>query len=281
MLINYKQVNLMRVFFLGTSAAEALPGVFCNCAHCRRAIQAGGKNLRLRSSVLVNDELLIDLSPDFACFRVKYGLDVSRLKAVLITHTHQDHFSPQVLSYNCSSFSENPVRLEFFMSPYAAQMMRETRYEKECFWQNVGVTEVEPYKQYGFESYRITPIEASHNQPQSLFYLIEHGGSSLLYATDTGAILPGAEEFLAGKRLDIVCLDATSGKNHGKPHRHLGFEDIIGIKQKLTEKGCCGEGTLFLATHFTHFIGMLHEEIEEYFRPYGIIPAYDGLTVEK
>jgi phosphoribosyl 1,2-cyclic phosphate phosphodiesterase len=271
----------MRVLFLGTSAAEALPGIFCNCMHCKRAIEAGGKNLRLRSSVLLNGELLIDLSPDFGCFRVKYGLDVSRLRAVLITHTHQDHLSPQILSYNSLSFTEKALPLKFFMSPYAAQALKQARYEREDFWKHIEVIEVKPYKQYRFDGYYITPVEASHNKPQSLLYLIEHGESRLFYATDTGAVLPRAEEFLAGKRLDIVCLDATSGKNHGKPTRHLGFMDIIEVKERFLKMGCCDEDTLFLATHFTHFTGMLHEEIEQYFKPYGIKPAYDGLAVEK
>ena len=269
------------MLFLGTSAAEGIPGVFCNCKLCQRAISAGGKNLRHRSSALVNDELLLELSPDFPGFRIKYALDVAKLKAVLVTHTHQDHFSPQYLSYNCPSFAENAVPLKLFMSPYAAEQLKGMKYEKYDFFNYIEIVEAQPYERYSLGSYAITPLEASHNVPQSLLYLIEHEGKTMLYGTDTGAILPRAQEFLSGKKLDIVCLDATAGRNHGKPQRHLGFSDIIEIKEKFIQTGCCDGATLFFATHFTHFTGMLHEEIEEFFAPYGIRAAYDGLIVEK
>jgi phosphoribosyl 1,2-cyclic phosphate phosphodiesterase len=51
----------MKLLFLGTAAAEGFPGLFCNCASCREARALGGKNLRMRSSLLINEDLLIDL----------------------------------------------------------------------------------------------------------------------------------------------------------------------------------------------------------------------------
>ncbi|HEX28759.1 TPA: hypothetical protein ENG04_01615 [Candidatus Poribacteria bacterium] len=54
----------MKVKFLGTAAAEGWPGVFCECENCRRAREAGGKNIRTRSSLLLNDIYKVDLPPD-------------------------------------------------------------------------------------------------------------------------------------------------------------------------------------------------------------------------
>ena len=50
----------MRLFFLGTAAAEGYPAIFCQCANCHQARLLGGRNLRHRSALLVNDDLLID-----------------------------------------------------------------------------------------------------------------------------------------------------------------------------------------------------------------------------
>ena len=33
----------MRIKYLGTGAAEGIPGMFCACAACKRALKAGGK----------------------------------------------------------------------------------------------------------------------------------------------------------------------------------------------------------------------------------------------
>ena len=50
----------MEILFLGTGASEGWPGLFCPCEHCLRAVQAGGKNVRTRTSFLVDGSLLID-----------------------------------------------------------------------------------------------------------------------------------------------------------------------------------------------------------------------------
>src|SRR4030042_946112 len=55
---------LMRLFFLGTAAAEGYPAIFCNCANCRQARLLGGRDQRFRSALLVNDDLLIDFAPE-------------------------------------------------------------------------------------------------------------------------------------------------------------------------------------------------------------------------
>ena len=51
----------MHLLFLGTAAAEGYPGIFCECDNCKEARALGGRNLRLRSSLLVNDDLLLDM----------------------------------------------------------------------------------------------------------------------------------------------------------------------------------------------------------------------------
>ncbi len=50
----------MKLTFLGTDAATAFPLPFCKCDVCTECRELGGKNLRKRSSLLINDDLLID-----------------------------------------------------------------------------------------------------------------------------------------------------------------------------------------------------------------------------
>ena len=43
----------MKVQYLGTAAAERIPGMFCNCEVCRRALALGGKNIMTQAQVLI------------------------------------------------------------------------------------------------------------------------------------------------------------------------------------------------------------------------------------
>ena len=50
----------MKLRYLGTAAAEGIPGVFCDCKVCREARTKKGRFIRTRSQLLLEDELLID-----------------------------------------------------------------------------------------------------------------------------------------------------------------------------------------------------------------------------
>lgn len=54
----------MQITFLGTGAASAVPLPFCTCSLCQTARRLGAKELRARSALLVNDDLMIDFGPD-------------------------------------------------------------------------------------------------------------------------------------------------------------------------------------------------------------------------
>ena len=50
----------MKLIFLGTAAAEGVPALFCNCKTCEKTRKLKGKNIRKWSSILINDNLIID-----------------------------------------------------------------------------------------------------------------------------------------------------------------------------------------------------------------------------
>ena len=54
----------MKILFLGTSAATSFPLAFCRCRVCEKARINKGKDIRKRSSVIINDDMLIDFGPD-------------------------------------------------------------------------------------------------------------------------------------------------------------------------------------------------------------------------
>jgi len=89
----------MKITFNGTGAFEGFPALFCECEHCSRARNMDEKNYRMRSSCLIDDALLIDFSCDTYA-RCLYGkLDLTKVKNIIITHSHSDHLYPPDL-YN-------------------------------------------------------------------------------------------------------------------------------------------------------------------------------------
>ena len=85
----------MRIRYLGTAAAEGFPAVFCNCAACKMARELG--ELRTRSQALIDETLLVDLPPETYYHTVRFGIDLSAVSHLLVTHSHTDHFYAQEL----------------------------------------------------------------------------------------------------------------------------------------------------------------------------------------
>ncbi|GAI41159.1 unnamed protein product, partial [marine sediment metagenome] len=79
---------------LGTAAAEGWPALFCECEACRKAREAGGKDIRRRASYQLGDTMHIDWGPDSYNSMIAFGLDYSPLRHLLVTHAHQDHWMP-------------------------------------------------------------------------------------------------------------------------------------------------------------------------------------------
>ena len=87
----------MQVTFLGTSAAPSMPNPFCVCQACSDARRVAGKNLRRRSSIAINDDLLVDIGPDIATASFDHDFCLTGIEVCLLTHAHEDHFDPEFL----------------------------------------------------------------------------------------------------------------------------------------------------------------------------------------
>ncbi|MGW1888676.1 bifunctional adenosylcobinamide kinase/adenosylcobinamide-phosphate guanylyltransferase [Streptomyces sp. NPDC002004] len=75
----------MELTLLGTGAPEGLPRPGCPCAACALAL---GGNARAATSVLVDDALLLDLTPGAAFAAARAGHSLSGVTQVLLSHPH-------------------------------------------------------------------------------------------------------------------------------------------------------------------------------------------------
>ena len=86
----------MKITMLGTGAI-GYPLAFCNCENCNLARKHKGKSIRKRASILINEDLLIDLGPDVQNSMNMYGKNMNNIKYLLQTHIHTDHYDPGII----------------------------------------------------------------------------------------------------------------------------------------------------------------------------------------
>lgn len=264
----------MRVLFLGTAAAEGVPGLFCGCEVCRIARQRGGKNLRTRSSIFIDDTLKIDLPPDTLHHILAYGLDLSHLRHLLITHTHEDHLALHELGYLVPGFAYRDAPLIAYGSEDFARTLVGISDDLRK-WLNVQV--LQPFAPYKIERYTVIPILAHHRAEEQCYnYIVSDGVKTLLYMCDTGWYREATWRYLAGTRLDAVIAECTKAFVDAPYDTHLGLSDVLQLQVRLLSMGVAHADTRWAVTHFSHNGRPLHEELEAFCHPHGIEVAYDG-----
>ena len=84
----------MKLTFLGTSAGEFYPAMWCECPYCEYARTHGGRNLRRHSCALLDDDVLIDFPSHAFLTAQALGLNLRKITTLMVTHSHLDHFDP-------------------------------------------------------------------------------------------------------------------------------------------------------------------------------------------
>lgn len=272
----------MRIQILGTAAAEGWPAVFCRCEYCKRARELGGKNIRTRSGAIVDDVVMIDLSPDTYAHALRFDLDLLSVESVLITHDHQDHYYPEELSMRGPTFShlvDAPPVLTVYggdrVGESLAPVITSTGQPPRLAYQNIRA-----FQPFDLPSgHRVTPLRALHDRSmECLLYLLQKDGMAILYGHDTGLFPEETMEVLKGIHLDIVLLDCTScGFTEGT--NHMGFPDNLVMRDRLAAIGCVDAHTQMVITHFSHNGHLLHDELCALAEPEGFTVAYDGIVL--
>jgi len=273
----------MKLHFYGTGASEGFPAMFCMCEHCRKARELGGKNIRTRTCTQIDEELLIDFSVDAYCHILHGGLDMSKVKNILFTHSHTDHFLPQNIVNALppmAAADAAPHRYHLFGNSKCEAMLREVLRGKENAEQYLCFTQVEDMQPFTVSGYTVTPIETVHDPAETCFiYCIEKDGKALLYAHDSAMFTETVWQKLSRFTFRCVVLDCTSVMQPNIFQSHMSFADNLIIKARMLESGMADRNTRFVATHFAHTFNPLQQRLEEEMAPYGFIPAYDGMEL--
>lgn len=277
----------MKIKYLGTAAYEGIPSIFCQCQSCKRALKLGGKNLRTRSSAIVNDEILIDFNADTVSHYLTYKFDFASLKYCLITHSHPDHFYPEDLTILAESpYAQNPFPVSFYGGKAAYEKLIATFSTKLSVSSRANITLVSPGDFLTVGDNKILALKADHSPETSpVIYAIEdRSGKRILYAHDTGTF---SDDVIADMqrlgRFDIISLDCNhSFDEEGGERNHMSLKTNAMMKELLYAKNLADDGTKIIVNHFSHnsLRGHDHEELSVEAAKYGFIASYDGLEIE-
>lgn len=250
---------------------------------CQQARKNGGKDIRTRSSIDIDNRLKIDFPPDSLHHIQTYGLDYSSLQHLLITHTHGDHFATTELEYIAQGFAWDRATLNIYGNREACSMVEAQSAEVQA---GVRMHRLDVFDTVAIDHYKVTPLRATHQGDVHCFnYMVNDGQKRLLYACDTGWYEQPTWQALTNAKLDLIVLECTMGFVQEGWKYHIGLYDLQKLKVEFERIGAADRSTKWCITHFSHNgssdLGRaLHSEMEAFCNPIGVTVAYDGLLID-
>ena len=265
----------MKIKILGTAAAEAWPGLFCNCETCKKVRKLGGKDIRSRASVIFDGVLLIDGGYDNFMHSLYDNVYFPDIKTVFFTHEHSDHFTPT--DFRCFFYNEKSL----YGSEKVIKDMKDYAEIPPIY---EGINVIKPFETVTTaDGHTVTSLKAEHNPDQTdqMNYIVEYEGKTVAYLTDSGLYEDQKTwDFIGRFKFDCVISECTSGWNPEPPFYHQTFEGVKKAREILKNMGCITQDTPYYLTHFSHNVKLLHSEICERAEPFGFIVCYDGMDIE-
>ena len=141
------------------------------------------------NGLIIEETILIDCGISFK----KLKDDYKKLKIVLLTHRHQDHFNKATIK---KLASERPT-LRFGCCEWLVKDLVECGVEKK----NIDVLEID--KIYNYRDFKLIPIKLYHDV-ENCGYKLKIDDNKLIYATDTNRI-----EHIIAKNYDFYFIEGN------------------------------------------------------------------------
>ena len=278
----------MKIKLLGTGGSEGIPAIFCNCPICINAKQKKGNEIRKRSSAIINDELMIDFPPDILSYICDYNLDITKIKYLLVTHSHSDHLCLDDLAQRNEYVSKG--RQEELLNVYGNSSV--IKLVKNAMISNgaensATYTSVSSNSKFNCGDYCVLPIKSKHmKSEESLLYIITKANKTVFYCTDTDILDEEQFELLALEKVKIDCaiFDCTFGKVNDLPtsltEGHLNIYGVEKMVNLLKKYELVKENAKFVLTHIAHCGMVTHEQLEKLANKHGFVAGFDGLEIE-
>ena len=252
----------MKLFFLGTGAADFLPSLNDKD---RFTID---KNIRRCTMTLLDDSTLIDCGPHLMDAIRIHGIAAEKIQNVLITHSHGDHFKAESLQALAASTGK----------------VLHIWYPEELNLQGLDTFELHPMRigeAYSVGALQVTPLRANH-AAGAVHYSIAAGEKSLFYGCDGAWLLLDTYNYMKKKNYDLMILDATVGDYEGdfRMAEHNSIPMIRSMLKSFHTVEIATEKTKIVLDHLARTLHKPYEETCKIVEQDGFVVAYDGMTME-
>lgn len=244
---------------------------------------AGGKGIsglgRRHSSILVNDDFLIDFTDD-SLDMIPEGLHPD---TIFYTHSHRDHFQPSA----ALKIGIKTVYLNHSWYDVAFKAFKEEAKKKGVEMPVIIPTYFGMPVQAG--EVKVTPLLANHPtdnvMEESQIYLLEKDGVRLLYATDTSGIpgrsarCIGIDKHREGYGITALIMEATmADADDYRLYCHSSTATVANTVRVLqkTKRLHMPKGQ---KVYITHIASSLHPSDINATLPEPLRAAHDGLEV--
>lgn len=273
----------MKVKVLGSGSSEGTPTIYCTCPVCANARKFGGKEVRRRTSFMIDEDMLIDFSPDLTALSGE-GLDLTGIEHILVTHSHSDHFDIETMLYRSEyNVIGGPKKDLHVYGNEAVVEAINSRLAEHPYILDVEAHLMKYEQTVQIGKYSVTALRSNHVTTENcLAYLISDGGKYYLHMTDSAFPDNDIFEYLRIHKikLALVVLDCTCGDTDLAFYGHMNLRQNVRVREHLERIGAIDSSSLVIATHVAHCSGQTHEAFSINAARFGIGVAYDGLTLE-
>ena len=223
----------MKITYLGTGAAD-----------WNITLHKEIEGFRRNSSALIDDCLLIDPGPNVIDALQTFGKDASKIKYIINTHKHSDHYNKETISSLPSA--------QFF---------------------EFGIDDEKQIDKYNIKSYK-----ANHSTcKDAVHFIINDGEKKIFYGLDSAWLMYDEVAAIKEQGIDYAVLDATIGDVPGdyRIFEHNNLNMIKEMKYSLQEYV-----KRFCISHMAKTLHGSHEELVANMREFDIEVAFDGMETE-
>jgi len=233
------------------------------------------------------------MGPDFMSASFMYGIDTTKIRYWLQTHSHSDHFSAAHLVTRMPVYAaENVPHLSLYASSKCIKNMSEklsmeefgaNLFEKE--WLNklaLSVNSVKYCENIKIDSYNVAAFDANHDDfDGASIYLVSDDKCKLFYGLDTNGITEETLNYLEEKNicLDLIVLDHTYGYDINA-NDHLNGNKFIKTINEMKSRNIIKKDTKIYASHISHEGNLPYNEFVLSARKNGYHVAFDGLEIK-
>ena len=252
----------MKITFLGTGAADFSP--LLETEYKNKL----GLDQRRSSSILIEDQFLVDCGPHTLDSLRIQGLDASGITDLFVTHFHSDHYQHHLVQ-ELASQTRRPLRI-----------WHRAGAEPEPVEHGV-FCPVEPGQEIRTEGLTVKPLAANHTQ-FPLHYDFELDGCRVFYGCDGAWLLYDTFYAMRGRHYHCMILDGTVGDYAGdfRLGEHNSIPMIRLMAATFRNEHVVAENGQIWLSHLARTLHKPHGETVALLKRDGLHAAYDGLTLQ-